>query len=265
MRYGVAGRWNSAASVSKGAAGATVITLGALRVTNRRLTRPKPLLLLAYLAHEGPTDRERLARLFFPDAHDPRDALSTSLGRLGDLVGRGGSGDERVEARVVADSHAFLAAALECDAPVALELYRGAFAQGHDRTLGPELEEWVLATRELLASVARDLHLQVARTSAARDDRCAAWDHAQAAVKLTEAHALEPTGTVRLLHDLANARYLVPDAWWRGLASEPADVLAERGAGQVASVAAAADERAAPPRGYRSAVGASRASAARHN
>lgn len=265
MHYAVAGRWNPAASSGEGAADAIVITLGSLRVTNRRMTRPKPLLLLAYLAHEGPTDRERLARLFFPDAYDPRDALSTSLLRLGDLVDRGSGGDARVRALVAADSQGFLAAALEWDASLALTLYRGTFAQGHDRGLGPELEEWLFTTRELLASVARDLHVQVARSSAARDDRCAAWDHAQAAVKLTETHALEPLCTVRLLNDLSDAQYPVPGSWWRCLASEPVNILAEPLGGHEALVAKVGDESAQPPRGYRSAVGTSRASGAPHN
>lgn len=42
----------------------SVKTLGTLRLNGEKLTRPKPLLMVAYLAHEGPTDRDRLARLF---------------------------------------------------------------------------------------------------------------------------------------------------------------------------------------------------------
>lgn len=265
MDYAVAGRLGQAASAGGEATRATVITLGSLRVTDRRLTRPKPLLLLAYLAHEGPTDRERLARLFFHDAYDPRDALCTSLARLGDLVGRGSAGDARVEARVTADSQEFLAAALAYDPPTALVLYRGAFAEGHDRALGPELEEWVLSTRELLASVARDLHVQAARFSSARGDRPAAWTHAQAAVKLTEAHALDPTVTGGLLVDLVGSRYPVPEGWWRSLASEPVAVLPVPGRGQAAAADAPGDGRDASIPGYRSAVGAGRASGASHN
>ena len=57
-------------------------TLGRLRLEGTSLTRPKPLLLLAYLALEGPTPRTRLCRLFFDDAANPPDALGTTLRRL---------------------------------------------------------------------------------------------------------------------------------------------------------------------------------------
>ena len=208
-----------------------VVTLGALRVSSRRLTRPKPLLLLAYLAHEGRTDRQRLASLFFPEASDPRDALSTSLARLDDLVDRGTVDDPRVGANVNIDSHEFLAAACERDTEAALALYQGPFVQGFDKPLGPELEEWVVATRELLACVARDLYLQAARTAASRGDRHAAWRFAQFAVRLTEAHTLDPTGVTGLLHELAEVLFPVPDGWWRALSHDSADWLANRGLG----------------------------------
>jgi len=46
------------------------------------LTRPKPLLLLAYLTLNGPTNRRELVETFFRDADDARDSLSTTLGHL---------------------------------------------------------------------------------------------------------------------------------------------------------------------------------------
>jgi hypothetical protein len=54
-------------------------TLGSLALEGTALRRPKPLLLLAYLALEGATPRRRLAELFFGDTKDPLDSLSTAL------------------------------------------------------------------------------------------------------------------------------------------------------------------------------------------
>jgi hypothetical protein len=57
-------------------------TLGELTLEGTPLRRPKPLLLLAYLALEGPTSRRTLAALFFGDVKDPRDSLSATLKHL---------------------------------------------------------------------------------------------------------------------------------------------------------------------------------------
>ncbi len=54
-------------------------TLGELALDGTPLHRPKPLLLLAYLAFEGATPRRRLAELFFGVTKDPADSLSTAL------------------------------------------------------------------------------------------------------------------------------------------------------------------------------------------
>lgn len=206
----------------RAAASVRVVTLGSLHVEGKRLTRPKPLLLIAYLAQEGPTDRERLSRLFFSQARDRRDALSTTLARSKGLIDRGNEDDPRVSTRVTTDAQQFLAAALRRDVETALGLYRGAFAQGYDHRLEPELEEWVVTTRERLASLARDLNLLAAHAHADRDDPFAVWRYAQAAVTLTEHHALDPAATFELLCDLVVGSFPVPDDWWRALAGEPA-------------------------------------------
>jgi hypothetical protein len=116
------------------------------------VTRPKPLLLLAYLAHEGPTDRDRLARLFFDTSRDARDALSTTLRRLGVLVARPRAGDRRIGTTVGTDAIAFQELVLTADPRVALASYGGPFCGGVDLRLGLELEEWLSSTRERLAS-----------------------------------------------------------------------------------------------------------------
>lgn len=217
----------------------SVKTLGTLRLSGRKLTRPRPLLLVAYLAHEGPTDRNRLARLFCSSARDQKDALSTTLGRLKGLVDRGSPDDPRVRATVSTDALEFQAAALQLDAREALMRYDGSFAQGCDSNLSPELEDWVVSTREALASIARDLHLRAATSCLAERHASTAWEHVSTAVKLTRNHALDSGPMLDFLHGVAGTGFLLPDSWWRSFASDVGDAPLVRpshaGSGELAS------------------------------
>lgn len=198
-----------------GASRTRLRTLGTLSLTGSALTRPKPLLLLAYLAQEGPTDRERLARLFFSTTQDPRDALSTTLRRLRGLVGPVAETDMRLSTTVVTDAQAFQASAFRSEPKVALGHYAGAFAQGIELSMEPELEEWVISTRERLACLARDLHLAAARAGLRRRSLATVWVHAQAAVGLTETFSLDPVNTAGLLRRLNRRGLPVPEGWWK--------------------------------------------------
>ncbi|MBX3144493.1 MAG: hypothetical protein KF813_12090 [Trueperaceae bacterium] len=207
--------------------GLSVKTLGTLRLSGEKLTRPKPLLMVAYLAHEGPTDRDRLARLFCAGARDRKDALSTALGRLKGLVDRGSPDDPRVRAVVSTDALEFQAAALQLDAREALARYGGPFVQGCDSKLSPELEDWVVSTREALASLARDLHLRAADACLIERELVQAWEHALAAVKLTVSHGLDPAPTLGFLRCVATPEFLVPETWWRSLTPEMGEAAPE--------------------------------------
>lgn len=55
-------------------------TLGRLELPGTRFTQPKPLLLLVYLALEGPQQRRHLAELFWRGNH--MKSLSMTLTRL---------------------------------------------------------------------------------------------------------------------------------------------------------------------------------------
>ncbi len=57
-------------------------TLGGLRLAGSNFGREKPLLLLAYLALEGPKPRRFLAELFWPEAADPLNSLAVALAKL---------------------------------------------------------------------------------------------------------------------------------------------------------------------------------------
>ena len=54
-------------------------TLGELRLEGSDFSRPKPLLLLAYLALEGPKPRRYLAELFYMDTKDPYNGLAQAV------------------------------------------------------------------------------------------------------------------------------------------------------------------------------------------
>src|SRR5690606_25440758 len=138
-------------------------TLGGLELSvpskDKPLRRPKPLLLLAYLAIEGPKERHHLAELFWPDAQRPLDSLRVALSQLrmaapGVLheVSSPGAG-ATVATEVDCDAVDLLGALDASDSVQARELYAGEFLAGfYLKEMGAELEEWVLATREHLAS-----------------------------------------------------------------------------------------------------------------
>lgn len=215
-------------------------TLGTLHLTGSSLTRPKPLLLLTYLAHEGPTDRERLARLFFESSRDPRDALTTTVRRLGGLIEGAAERDARLRARVTTDALDFQRRAISTDPQAALARYRGSFLQGLTVRCGVELEDWVVSTREHLGSTARDLCLDLARRELARDRTETAWHHTKTAIGLTESFTLEPEPTMRVLQRFDDAGLPVPDGWWRAMVALGFDRPRQR----VSSTAASSNDRA---------------------
>ncbi|WP_114312075.1 tetratricopeptide repeat protein [Thermus caldifontis] len=123
--------------------------LGGLDLEGHAFHRPKPLLLLAYLALQGPKSRRHLAELFWPEAQDALNSLSVALSQLKPLgVVEGG---EVLRAKVSTDLEALRHALREGDLAQAKGLYRGTFLEGVELPLGEELEEWVWSTRESVA------------------------------------------------------------------------------------------------------------------
>lgn len=197
----------------------TLRTLGTLRLPGSPLTRPKPLLLLAFLAHEGPTDRDRLARLFFARSRDPRDALSTTLRRIAGFAEPVGPMDERLRATIATDALEFQRLAIAEEPEVALARYQGTFLQGVPMGSGVEADEWIVSAREHFGSIARDLRLDLARRELDRDRSVVAWHHAKHAIALTEAFVLEPEPTAHVLSEFDAAGLRVPESWWRAVAA----------------------------------------------
>jgi pimeloyl-ACP methyl ester carboxylesterase len=128
--------------------------LGGLELEGSTFTRPKPLLLLTYLALEGPRARRDVAELFWPRSGGRLKTLTVTLGRLrSGALGCVASDGRKVWAEVDTDVARLLAALDRDDLDAALELYRGPFAEGFLVGDGEiELEEWVVGTRERIAA-----------------------------------------------------------------------------------------------------------------
>lgn len=176
-----------------------LFTLGGLKLEGSDFTRPKPLLLLAYLALEGPKERRFLAELFWMDASDPLNRLSTALARLRKTApGIIEADNVRVGVRVETDVQKLIRAVENGKNRDATDLYQGPFVEGIHLDSGIELEEWVYKTREYIAERVRVVHLVLADEEAAHGHFERAARRADAAYKLSGAAVPEPEVLERL-------------------------------------------------------------------
>jgi predicted ATPase len=181
-------------------------TLGGLALVGLDFANPKPLLLLAYLAVEGPSERRHLAQLFWPGTINPLGNLSTALARLRgahpDLVGADGV---RAWTTVSADVRDLLDALDRGDPLAAIGLYRGRFLDGvHPGEASVELEAWLYERREALGERLAQALLTVAERAAAAGDFTEAGARATAAYLLSGAPEPTPDDLERL-HTLLRA------------------------------------------------------------
>ncbi|GGS20267.1 hypothetical protein [Deinococcus knuensis] len=175
-----------------------LLTLGGAAVEGVTYRREKPLLLLAYLCLEGPQPRRRLASLFWPDAANPMNSLAQNLIRLRALPGAVLEQGGRVEALIPSDAQAFRDHCLAARPSDALALYHGAFLDGLNITLNPDLEEWLLDTRETLALEARAAHLTQAEHHHAHGEHPQTHAHATHAYHVPGAPPCDPEDLLRL-------------------------------------------------------------------
>ena len=168
--------------------------LGGLALEGSGFNRPKPLLMLAYLAIEGPTSRRELADLFFMSTRDPRDSLSTALRYLRrespDLFEVDG---DRIQTSLRCDALELIKQFDAGQFEEALITYGGPFLKGLSLELDTELEEWVYGTREVLAGKAREAYLQMAESRAAKGEFRQAARLAEEAYFLPAAPEPEPS------------------------------------------------------------------------
>lgn len=175
-------------------------TLGRLELSGSEFARPKPLLLLAYLAIEGPQERRHLAELFWPGNADGLNSLSVTLSRIRRGAKNALEADEvRVWTRLETDTQALLGALEAQNLEKALAHYQGAFLDGvYLSDWSPELEEWVYAQREAMAAKVRTARMTLAEQAAQQGQFEAAAHHAEAAYSLPGAPPLEPEDLRRL-------------------------------------------------------------------
>jgi predicted ATPase len=175
-------------------------TFGGLALDGADFGRAKPLLLLAFLALEGPQERRYVAELFWMGAQRPLSNLSVALSLLRRVSPELVEADEaRVATRLASDVATFLALLDGGDRDGALDLYRGRFLHGvRPQGVGTEIEEWIVATRELLAGRARRAQLRRAG-DLVREGRVAdAVRRAEEAYRLPGAPELDPDEMVEL-------------------------------------------------------------------
>lgn len=159
-------------------------TLGGLELSGARFTQPKPLMLLSYLALEGPQERRHVAELFWRG--DRMKSLSMTLTRLRQGAGVVvGSDEKRVWTTLESDAGALLGALGRSDWQGVNDLYAGAFLEGVALAdLSNELEEWVYTTREHLAERVQHALLNLAEEAAGKQDFGVAAAFAERAYRL---------------------------------------------------------------------------------
>ena len=177
-------------------------TLGGLELSHTAFARPKPLLLLCYLALEGPKERRHLAELFWRGASDPLNRLAVTLSRLRKVGGLVGADAAKAWTDLPTDARALLAALERGEYDVAVGLYRGPFLEGvYFEAWGGELEAWAYGTRDFLAGQVKTAHLALAEAEAAEGKFQDAAKHAEAAYLVARTAGLEPE-EVRRTHTL---------------------------------------------------------------
>ena len=175
-------------------------TLGGLELVSSPFARPKPLLLLCYLALEGPKERRHLAELFWRDATDPLNRLAVTLARLR-KAGPGivGADHTRVWTDLTTDARDLLAAIEGGKYKEAVGLYGGSFLEGvYFEAWEGELEEWVCGTRDFLAGQVKTAQLALAEREAGEGKFQNAAKRAEAAYLVVQTAGLEPGDMLRL-------------------------------------------------------------------
>ncbi|MEX2536979.1 MAG: tetratricopeptide repeat protein [Trueperaceae bacterium] len=180
-------------------------TLGGAALVGSSFSRPKPLLLLAYLALEGAKSRRFVSELFWGEAARPMNSLRVALSQLrhgapGALIEE----EQRLRCVVPCDALQILQALEAGDVVTAAGNYHGPFLEGFDLSYANasgaavELEEWVFATREYLAERLRSGLIGLAEAEAALSDFASVARGAQVALTLAGAPPLEPLELERL-------------------------------------------------------------------
>ncbi len=148
-----------------------LILLGGLALEPSAFTRPKPLLLLAYLHLEGPRSRREVAELFWQGSKDPMQGLRMALLQLKDVPEAIQSDEKRVWTDLPSDLSDLKTQLSQGNLREALARYKGPFLEGFAlQDVSEELEEWLFQTRERIAGEVREAVLDLAEQEAKAGD-----------------------------------------------------------------------------------------------
>jgi predicted ATPase len=176
-------------------------TLGPLSLEGSSLQRPKALLLLAYLALEGQRSRRYMAELFYRDTSDPMNNLSRALFHFRQHApGIIDANNKNIWTNIPCDATELLNLSDAKNFEKAVGLYQGAFVMDYNLPPGEELEEWLYATREILANKARQCFLSLAEQEVKKGNLAQATLLAEKAYRLKETSELGPDDFARVYH-----------------------------------------------------------------
>lgn len=181
-------------------------TFGKVKLEGSGFSRPKPLLLLAYLTLEGAQTRDMLAELFWKDkkAKSNLSVVLSQFKKEGALdVISSQPGIDPLPSLVRSDAQEFLQLLATGKLQAALELYKAAFLHDlgkplDDLEVSSELRDWVFLKREWFGQQAQIAMLQLAESNLADNNIQTARVLAERAYQLPEAPELEPINLARL-------------------------------------------------------------------
>jgi tetratricopeptide (TPR) repeat protein len=191
-----------------------LITFGRVKLEGLGFSRPKPLLLLAYLTLEGAQTRDALAELFWSD-RKAKSNLSVVLSQFkkegaGNVISSQ-PGIDPLPSLIRCDAQVFLELLAEQNLQAALELYKAPFLHDlgkplDDLEVSSELRDWVFLKREWFAQRAQVAMLKLAESSLSEDKIQTAQALAERAYQLPEAPELEPVNLARLQRLLSSTK-----------------------------------------------------------
>jgi tetratricopeptide (TPR) repeat protein len=183
-----------------------LITFGKVKLEGLGFSRPKPLLLLAYLTLEGAQTRDALAELFWQDKK-AKSNLSVVLSQFkkegaGNVISSQ-PGIDPLPSLIRCDAQIFLEMLVSDNLQAALELYQAPFLHDlgkplDDLEVSSELMDWVLLKRESFAQQAQVAMLRLAESNLADNNIQTARALAERAYQLPEAPELEQINLARL-------------------------------------------------------------------
>ncbi len=184
------------------------MTLGEVHLEGHDFSRPKPLLLLAYLAVEGPQDRHALANLFWKGDSKDKAAMRKKLVSLSVLLNKfkkegikgvvpEKAGVNPLPILIGCDALNFLKALEASELEKAIELYKAPFLHNLNKSwdnldLPSELCDWVILKQEFFANKAREAMIKLAEQALVKNNLNDTRRFAERAQDLAGASEAEP-------------------------------------------------------------------------